>query len=431
MGHLAYKDAFRDLGTAIDGLTVRVPWSETLRKILVELYTEEEALLVSRMPTGLASIQRVSRVTGMEEGRLLPLLESLSSKGLVMDLEVAGEYRYTVSPMVIGVFEFTMMRSDGNLDFKRLAGLFHDYMTSRDSMSAANFSHGERVSFMRTLPHQEAIATEPHVEVLDHEKAEALVSAAPGLTVGICSCRHEKTHLGTKQCAAPLETCIGFASGSDYTVRRGLARPASRNEVRELLARARELKLVLNADNVQSGVSFLCLCCGCCCNVLTGIKRFGLPNVVVTSGFLAACTEALCTGCGKCAKDCPIGAVSMEQAGTPAAGSARGRLRPRVDTTFCIGCGVCGLSCSAGAMRLQPRAQRPLLPENTVERVILQSLERGTLQNFIIDNPNTGSSRFLRAVLAVFLGLSPVRRAIMSDTFRSRFLSRITAGMSA
>jgi ferredoxin len=427
MGHLVHKDAFRQLGSAIDGLTVRVPWNETLRQILKELYTEEEALLVSRMPTGLASLRRVSRVTGMEENRLLPLLESLASKGLVMDLEVAGEYRYTVSPMVIGIFEFTMMRSDGEPDFKRLAGLFHDYMTSRDSMSAANFSHGERVSFMRTLPHQGALAREPHVEVLDHQKAEALVESARGLTVGICSCRHEATHLGTKQCAAPLETCIGFADESDYTVRRGLARPASKSEVHELLARARELKLVLNADNVRTGVSFLCLCCGCCCNVLTGIKRFGLPNVVVTSGFLAACNETLCTGCGTCAKACPISAIHMERTGTP---DGRRRQRPGVDTSFCIGCGVCGLSCAAGAMRLVPRAQRALLPENTVERVILQSLERGTLQNFIVDNPNTGSSRFLRAVLAVFLGLAPVKRAIMSDTFRSRFLSRITAGIA-
>ena len=118
----------------------------------------------------------------------------------------------------------------------------------------------------------------------------------------------------------------------------------------------------------------------------------------------------------------------MERAGVPGSGKRR---RPRVDASFCIGCGVCGLSCSPGAMHLVPRAQRALLPENTVERVILQSLERGTLQNFIVDNPNTGSSRFLRAVLGAFLGLRPVKQAIMSDVFRSRFLSRITAGIGA
>ena len=127
MGHLAYKDAYRDLGDALDGLTVRVPWNETLRLILKELYTEEEAMLVSRMPTGLANLRRVSQVTGMDESRLRSLLERLAAKGLVMDLEVAGEYRFAVSPMVIGIFEFTMMRTDGQPDFKRLAGLFHDF----------------------------------------------------------------------------------------------------------------------------------------------------------------------------------------------------------------------------------------------------------------------------------------------------------------
>jgi hypothetical protein len=77
-------------------------------------------------------------------------------------------------------------------------------------------------------------------------------------------------------------------------------------------------------------------------------------------------------------------------------------------------------------MRLVPRAHRVILPENTVERVILQALERGTLQNFIVDNPNLGSARFLRALIGAFLSLPPVKRIMMSDGFRSRFLARIT-----
>ena len=60
MGHRAAKDVYRDLGRAIDGLTVRAPWSETLREILCELYTEEEAALVSRMP--LADADKVVRL---------------------------------------------------------------------------------------------------------------------------------------------------------------------------------------------------------------------------------------------------------------------------------------------------------------------------------------------------------------------------------
>jgi hypothetical protein len=78
-------------------------------------------------------------------------------------------------------------------------------------------------------------------------------------------------------------------------------------------------------------------------------------------------------------------------------------------------------------MRLIPREQRVLLPENTVERVVLQALERGTLQNFLFNNPNLASHRFLRAVVGVFLTLPPVKRVMMGNTFRSRFLARIAS----
>ena len=78
-------------------------------------------------------------------------------------------------------------------------------------------------------------------------------------------------------------------------------------------------------------------------------------------------------------------------------------------------------------MVLVERKQRVLLPENTIERVVLQSLERGTLQNFIFSNPNLASQRFLRAVVGVFLALPPVKRLMMSEAFRSKFLARLSA----
>jgi ferredoxin len=421
---LAAKDAYRDLGRAIDGLTIRAPWNETLRAILAELYTAEEAALVSRMPTGLASLDRIASVTGFSRERLGPLLTGLASKGLVMDLSVNGSWRYTVSPLVIGIFEFTMMRTDRSVDFPRVAALFHEYLSAPQGPLPVNFGGGERVSFMRTLCHEDA-AFAGTVEVLDHDKASALVENAGGMAIGTCSCRHEKLHLGAACKTAPLQSCITFLDSSAYMVRRNLCRRASKEEIKDLLAMAKERKLVLNADNVRTGVSFLCLCCACCCNVLGGIRKFGLPNIVVTSGFIAAAQSPPCTGCGKCARACPIGAIEMTER---TAKEGRAPARPRVDESFCIGCGVCSLTCPSQAMRMAGRKQRTLLPENAVERVILQALERGTLQNFLVGNPNLSSSRFLRSVLCVFFGLAPVKKALMSDAFRSTFLSRIAAG---
>ncbi|MBU1317813.1 MAG: hypothetical protein KKG33_06190 [candidate division Zixibacteria bacterium] len=99
MGHMVGKDAFRKLAKKIDGLTVRVPYNETLHAILVELYTPEEAELLVKMPYGLSTLDDIERVTKQGRAELQRLLDSLSSKGLVMDLNVGGEYRYIISPL--------------------------------------------------------------------------------------------------------------------------------------------------------------------------------------------------------------------------------------------------------------------------------------------------------------------------------------------
>jgi ferredoxin len=275
---------------------------------------------------------------------------------------------------------------------------------------------------MRTIPHTDALADQPHVEVLDHEKAEEMVKRSRNFTAGTCSCRHEKLHLGEKRCDTPLDVCLSFDAGASWVARHGFGRTISKEEARGLLSLAKEKRLVLNADNVRRDVSFVCLCCSCCCNLLGGIRRFGLPDLVVTSRFIAVHDVTRCTGCGACARACPIEAIDMRD--PPRGGEVQER-RPSVDDSFCIGCGVCGLSCRARAMRLVPRAQRVILPENTIERVILQAIERGTLQNFLFDNPNLASQRFLRALLGAFLSLAPVKRLMMSEGFRSRFLARI------
>ena len=71
------------------------------------------------------------------------------------------------------------------------------------------------------------------------------------------------------------------------------------------------------------------------------------------------------------------------------------------------------------------RDRRVIHPENTFERVILQCLERGTLQNQLFDNPASLTQAFARACLGGFLRLPPVKRALMSDALRSRFLGAL------
>jgi ferredoxin len=55
------------------------------------------------------------------------------------------------------------------------------------------------------------------------------------------------------------------------------------------------------------------------------------------------------------------------------------------DKSLCIGCEVCALSCKKKALKMEKRHKR----------VILQCLERGTLENQLFDNPKSKSQRVM------------------------------------
>ncbi len=425
MAHAIGKDIYQKLGGKIDGLHVRVARNQKLYTILKELYSPKEAEVVVKMPYSLSRLERISKSTGYQETELRSVLEKLCEKGLVIDLCLKGVWHYIPSPMVIGIFEFTMMRTGEDHDPKKYAKLFHEYLLGDGSFFSANMGRGQKIALARALPYEEAVLEEEMVEVLDYEKAKNIVETARGISLGTCSCRHEKMHVGAKACDVPLDSCTSFGAAADYLIRNRLAKEISKNEMLELLARSREMGLVLNADNVQKRVSFICHCCGCCCNMLQGIKKFGFANTIMTSSYIAAVDFDKCKSCGKCSKACPIDAIDMRASGQEA---PQQKKRPEINKDFCLGCGVCSLSCPTESLKLVKRKQKILTPETTFERVVLQCLEQGTLQNQLFDDTQKISHKFMRVFLGTFLKLPPIKRALLSDTLRSRFLSSLKKG---
>jgi Pyruvate/2-oxoacid:ferredoxin oxidoreductase delta subunit len=425
MGHISGKDVYRRLGKKIDQLPTRAPWNASLHAILKELYTPEEADVIVRMPYGFSTLARIARITKYDRALLDKILPGLCGKGLVLDIFVKGEYYYSPCPLVVGIFELTMMRTGGNLNTKEWARLFHEYFHESESIFSANFHPGDKISLMRALPYAESIKRPDYVEILDYERVEEIVNSSNRCAIGICSCRHEKLHLGLQECATPLETCSMFGFAADYMIRHKLAKEVSQSEMLGNVARSKELGLVFNADNVQQNVSFICHCCKCCCNVLLGVSKFGCPETIVTSNFISEVDDNRCSGCGKCAKACPVDAIAM----LPQEGQqSKKTMSPRIDKTFCLGCGVCALACAPKAIGLVKRKKRVLHPETTFARVMLYALERGTLQNQLFDDPSSITQDFLRAFLGGFLNLQPVKRALVSDALRSSFLGALKKG---
>jgi ferredoxin len=340
---------------------------------------------------------------------------------LVLDIWDGSDYLYMVSPLVIGFFEFTMMRTGPDLPLARWAELFQAYMFGDKEFLAANFGDGQQISIMRALPHEEALGD--RVEILEYEKASALIEEHRDFALGLCSCRHEKHHLGHPACRAPMATCTSMGSGAQFLIRHGFARAIEKSEMRDILARSKAFGLTLSTDNVRRDMGFICHCCGCCCNLLRGIRETGYTGLLVTSSFLADVDASRCTGCGLCAKACPVEAIRMTACSFGSANRPSAMVA-QIDAA-CLGCGVCALQCPTEALKLHERPQRVIHPEDSFERVMLQALERNTLQTFVFDNPASRTQAFMRGLVGGFLRLPPVKRALLSDRLRSRFLASL------
>jgi NAD-dependent dihydropyrimidine dehydrogenase PreA subunit len=425
MAHIIAKDIYRRLGKKIDGSTARAPWNQTLYEILKELYTPMEAEVLVRMPYGISRFEQIAHFSKYDQTELHKTLESLCEKGLVFDIWLGDHYRYALAPMVVGIFEMTMMRTRGELRYSEWARLFNEYMHGSDVFYAANFKHGEKVSVMRALPHEEAIEEASYVEILDYEKTTAIVENAKKFSIGLCSCRHEKLHAGQKSCNVPLDTCASFDHNAEILIRHGMSKEVSRSEMLDNLARSKEFKLVLSADNVKNNVGFICQCCSCCCNLLLGVSKHGYPNTIVTSTYIPGVDEEKCSGCEKCTQTCPVHAIEMVESVNS---QIEKSFYPKVDKSICLGCGLCSLTCARNAIKLIKRKQQVLHPETFFERIILASLERGTLQNQLFNDPQSISHKFLRGFFGGFLRLPLIKQALMSDLLRSRFLASLKAG---
>ena len=382
-------EVYRSLSRKIDNLTVRAPWNETFYNILKKLYTPEEAEMVVRMPYVLSTADRIASITGIEKVRLQGILDKLSNKGLLLDLYNVkdGQYYFMPSPMLIGLFEFTMMRTGQSPEGAEFAKLFQEYLAS---FYPANFSKHEQVSILRVIPIEETVRSEDRIEFMDYEKASSIIETSDKFALGICSCRNEKFHNGDKKCDVPLDNCSAFGIGADYLIRHNLGREVSKSEMIDNFARSRDLGLVFSADNTKKNPMVVCQCCKCCCNYLAGANKFGFTNSVVTSSFVSSLDEAKCTGCGKCVKLCPVNAVSLVDAKDPL---KKKKKKAKVDTSICVGCGVCALKCSPKAIGMINRGVRVIHPETTFERIILLSLERGNLQNQLFET-DTGQAGF-------------------------------------
>ena len=420
MAHHAARSGYDRLVGRLNKYPQGAPPSELLYKILKMLMSEREAGLVALVPIKPFTVSTAARAWKMSLAEAQGVLDGLADRALLVDAEGRRGRTYVLPPPMAGFFEFSMMRLRGDLDQKLLAELYYQYITVEEDFIKALFTEGE-TQLGRVFVSEPVLSNENALHVLDYERASEVIKTASHRGIGLCYCRHKMEHAG-HACDAPLDICMTFNATAGSLIRHGYAREVDVAEGLALLDEARDRNLVQFGENVRKRVSFICNCCGCCCEAMIAQRRFGLLNPVHTTNFLPVVDRASCTGCGSCAAVCPVEAMTLVSANDP-----RHPLKKaaKVEGRICLGCAVCVRVCKTKSLTLASRPERVITPLDSVHKAVLMAIERGKLQNLIFDNQALASHRAMAAVLGVILRLPPIKRTMASKQMKSRYLEAL------
>ena len=352
------EDLYKRLAKHLDTLPAGFPSTESgvELRILKRLFTDEEATIalgLTMMPEPAQAI--AERLGNMDATVLDPILDKMSRRGLIYRSGKGGVNTYMAAQFVVGIWEYNLNRLD-----EELIKEVNEYLPQ--FMHKSWIKHDTKQ--LRVIPVSKEITAE--MSVMPYEVAEEIIRDQSKIVVSDCICRKEHEMVG-KGCDYPMEVCLSFGSGAYYYEENGLGRSIDSDEALKILESGQKAGLVLQPGNSKKPTN-ICMCCGCCCQVLGNLKTLDQPAKAVHTNYYARVDEEACIGCEVCVERCHMDAITMDDTA-------------RVEAQRCIGCGLCVPECPVDAMTFEQkdRSDHYEPPANAFETYFTMAKERGNI----------------------------------------------------
>jgi len=176
-------------------------------------------------------------------------------------------------------------------------------------------------------------------QVLDTSAVEKILRNAKLITLEDCGCR-----IRFKKCDAPLDVCLSIDGEAQEALERG-AKQISVKKALKVLERSHKAGLV-HLAYIYKGKEkpeIICSCCSCCCHSMSALVRFGIPDHVIASEYVASQNEETCENCGTCVERCQFNARKLVNH------------KLRFTKEKCFGCGLCVSTCPTNSILLVKR----------------------------------------------------------------------------
>jgi len=338
---------YRQLQQHLDKLPIVYPKTNSgvEIRILKLLFTPIEVKVALCLSLGNASVETVRKRLDKkfrishEPGKVATMLHDMFMKGSI-NRSNKEPFKYSNAMLAIGMFEHQL----GDLS-KEMMELVHQYFDEgfNDEFFKSSLPQ------LRTSPHMKAIVPEFNIATYDNMR-KIVEQTDKSIQVANCVCKEGEAILG-KPCkqTKDIEVCLMFDAKSYLD--RGKARTITKDECMEIINRAEREGLVLQPGNSLQPFC-ICLCCGCCCGVLTSAKKYKKPAELIAHNFYAKVEKELCNGCTLCVKRCQMDAIQIENK------------KAIIDLDRCIGCGLCVTACKKEALSLLEKTKKTIPPRN-------------------------------------------------------------------